>query len=478
MGMLLAPRFLRNMAAYTIKNAALFDGTTGYLSFTLTTSATHSGSVWVERVKLGSVQPILDGSVYFNASDQLVVNGLTSTALYRDPTAFLHIFWNASGAWVNGVAVTGTGTYSTASIVNPRFSFDGTHYAAGYRAEFAFFNGTSESLTGGKTDSATGTWISNGVAGTPHTYLKFENGAGLSDNSGSAGAWTQTGAVRQVISTPTDLFATLNPLDMHSVITLSNGNRTITNASGLSGGVAGTVSFDIAASKLEWQLSITSNPYFMPGILPVADTTNITTNNPSLQRMYYGNTGQTFIGVTNAVYGATFTTGDKIKIRINNGAVNFFKWITGAWVDQGVAWSGLTGNWRPWFNTAGVCSGDVAFGQAVFTPSPGFLTLTTSNLPARSPKTPTTPQTGSFTGNGVANGPFINLGMSIDKAGTSTINGNAITWGTHADATAVGVKIRTALATHNGAGVNAYSFAVKAYTGGANVVPATAQGNP
>ena len=55
-----------------------------------------------------------------------------------------------------------------------------------------------------------------------------------------------------------------------------------------------------------------------------------------------------------------------------------------------------------------------------------------------------------------------------------TINGNAVTFGTHADKTANGFKLRSSSASYNTAGSNTYSVT----STGASFKHARAQGNP
>ena len=217
-----------SLQAYDIDYAALPDGSTGYLSDTTTTSATHSGSIWEQKTKNGVVQPILGGHIYWNASDQLVINGLTSTAVYRDPAAFYCIEWNASGAEVNGDAVTGTGTYATSSISNLRLAYDGTNYANNPLAAFVFFDGSDETLPiANSTDATTGNTVAKAPSGSPHTYLKFGNNANLGENSGTGSDWTVNGTVTQITSTPTNVFWSFNVLHDDRNGTVSNGNRTV-----------------------------------------------------------------------------------------------------------------------------------------------------------------------------------------------------------------------------------------------------------
>ena len=122
-------------------------------------------------------------------------------------------------------------------------------------------------------------------------------------------------------------------------------------------------------------------------------------------------------------------------------------------------YTGLSGTFFPLAGSFGAATFTLNCGQKAFVGDTitGFKALATQNLPAASYATPLT---GSFTGNASANGPFVYLGAAPDTSGTSTINGNTITWGTHARATATGFKIITSSASYNTAGSNTYSIDV------------------
>lgn len=64
---------------------------------------------------------------------------------------------------------------------------------------------------------------------------------------------------------------------------------------------------------------------------------------------------------------------------------------------------------------------------------------------------------GTFTGNAVADGPFVWMNGSPN---TLTINGNAVTFGTHADRLANGFKVRTNSASYNAAGSNTWTATI------------------
>jgi hypothetical protein len=112
------------------------------------------------------------------------------------------------------------------------------------------------------------------------------------------------------------------------------------------------------------------------------------------------------------------------------------------------------------------------FGQQPFTNTPTAGILCSKNL---SPSTPIT-MSGSFVGNADTNGPFVWLNGSPTSL---TINGNAVTWGTHADKTAGGFKVRTTSSLYNAAGTNNYVVTVAGNRfGDSTYSPNRAQVNP
>ena len=390
-----------HISDHILDNSVYGDGSTGYLQITVTTSATHSGLARIKRTKLGVVQPILDGQVYFNASDQLVVNGLTSTAVYRDPAAHLDVFWNASTAYVNGGTVTGSGTYATAAITNPRLFYDGTNFASHYCSEFVFWNGTSETLTGGQTDVVTGSWkptLPSG-ASSAHTWLMFMNGAGLGDNSGTGGAWTKNGTVTQTTDSPTDdaannigNYCTWNPLSNGtpaSPCTLAKGNRTISAAG--AGMVKGTLAF--SSGKYYFELTAASNNEVQLGIAPASlktDTQPISTTG----LCFYTFNGQLYTNGVGAAYkGSAWTATETLQMAVDMDNGKIWWGSNDTWFASGNPSTGANpgATFTPFeamidFGAGGgtafpvnLNSGQTAF---TYTPPTGFKRLSTANLPA------------------------------------------------------------------------------------------------
>ena len=95
------------------------------------------------------------------------------------------------------------------------------YYFDGYMAEINFVDG--QALTPddfGEINEDTGEWSPKAYEGTYGTngfYLAFEDGAALGDDiSGNGNDWTPTNlaSTDQMLDTPTNNFATLNPLSV------------------------------------------------------------------------------------------------------------------------------------------------------------------------------------------------------------------------------------------------------------------------
>ena len=99
-------------------------------------------------------------------------------------------------------------------------------------------------------------------------------------------------------------------------------------------------------------------------------------------------------------------------------------------------------------------------------PVSGYKALCTQNLPAGSITT-----SGSFTGNASVDAPYVYLNGTPTAM---TINGNAVTFGTHANKVSNGFKVITASTSYNNSGSNTYSIT----TTGSKFNVARAQVNP
>jgi hypothetical protein len=128
--------------------------------------------------------------------------------------------------------------------------------------------------------------------------------------------------------------------------------------------------------------------------------------------------------------------------------------------------TGLTGNRWPYSTTQAASwnFGQQPLPEALDT---GFKALCQANLPDGESIT----TSGSFTGTLAADGPYVDI-KGVPTA--MTINGNAVTFGTHADKTSSGFKLRTASSSYNNTGSNTFSVT----STGPKRKYSLAQGNP
>jgi hypothetical protein len=271
--------------AYSIDYGALFDGTSGFLSWTPSEAATSNTvgtlSVWVKRVKLGTWWALLNGEVSagtnythlsFSSSDKLNIQevdpGPTSVyhnsglAIHRDPAAWMHVCigWNSNAVsatdriryQVNGFEYGYDGEdvpsgramqmlqQSVLQLIGRGDFGSGVTYLPAILADYIAVDGTQYQASDfGEFDLQTGEWVPKKFAGTYGAngfYLDFSDDSGANtlglDRSGNGNNWTVNGGISQVGLVERN-YPTLNPLDKSSGISLSNGNL-VANSNGTS----------------------------------------------------------------------------------------------------------------------------------------------------------------------------------------------------------------------------------------------------
>ena len=272
-------------------------------------------------------------------------------------------------------------------------------------------------------------------------------------------------------------YCTWNPLT--GAITLTNGNLDGNSTGAAFRGATGTAG--VFSGKWYWESTIqntdSGNYYGEFGFIKTTDITGAITNPSGMNGIvYYARNGRKISGGTSVVTSSSgATTGDVVQVAVDLDAGKIWFGVNNTWVDSGnpasgtnAAYTGLSGTYLP---VIGVLDGgkcNALFGQRAFayTAPSGFKALTTANLPEGTITT-----SGTFTGNANANGPFVWLN-GVPTA--MTINGNAVTFATHADKLSNGFKVRTSSGSYNTAGSNTYSIS----TTGAKFKYARAQTNP
>ena len=188
---------------YFLDNSLRFRSSeSAYLSRTFTgTPTTWTFSAWVKRGDLASFQMIIASRgtqtsyLAFNTNSQLVsyLNDtlqFTTTAVFRDPSAWYHIVYKvtssgASSCYVNGVSVASFTAIANSYIFNSaftnvigRYGNLASSYFDGYLTEVNFIDGQALDPTYfGETDAVTGVWKPKkyvGTYGTNGFYLPMK----------------------------------------------------------------------------------------------------------------------------------------------------------------------------------------------------------------------------------------------------------------------------------------------------------------
>lgn len=519
-------------SGYNLTNSLRFrSSASAYLNRTFSTPTNNKIWTWSAWVKRGSLVAasrnmlgagtsgtnycvftfLADQTLYFqnNASSGNQISAGT-TAVFRDPSAWYHLVLavdttqatNSNGVriWVNGVQQTltfGTYTQNTNTIINASgvnvigdYINGGGGYFDGYMAEINFIDGQALTPSSfGSTNAVTGVWQPAKYAGTYGTngfYLPFTNTTSTTtlgnDFSGNGNNWTTNnisltpGATYDAMTdVPTLTSATaanycvLNPLYSTSLNggSILNGNLDLNC---LSGGATslGQATIHSTSGKYYFEVTGTTNGGFGQVLIAIQTLSNGTLTAYVKWMGTGGDTGYTTYGT----YGVAYD--------VNAGKM-WIKDTTGAWTsgDPTTGASPLytfTANIETYpyagssrssgSNNPGL--GSYNFGQRPFayTPPSGFVALNTFNLLAGTITT-----SGTFTGNSSTDGPFVYLN-GVPTA--MTINGNAVTFGTHADKLANGFKVRSSTSSYNTSGSNTYSVT----STGAVFKNANAQGNP
>jgi hypothetical protein len=425
---------------------------TAYLSRTFgvpTDAKKYTISVWCKRGALSSLQGLISafdgalshpGEITFNANDTVTakaggsaVNGVTTTAVYRDPSAHMHICFSIDAANTtcslfvnNGPALTATIANVVSQLnANGRVVRIGAFYTAaaqfldGYLSEFNFIDGQALTPSSfGQTDPTTGQWSAKkyvGTYGTNGFYLDFSDPTSATtlcyDRSGNGNNWTPNNISTTAGATYDSMldvplggggaergnYCTLNPLDKITT-TVTNGNLTA-NPSGM-GPVLGTIQIP-ASGKIyaECTADTTGASGTSLAIFGVKKTSAPLVGGNAAPPNVWGvswdgrlifslNATQTIGASGFGVIGRVFqfaidTATGSIWLGTNNVWYSAVGTVTSAPDAGGTpAATGLPADLIPFFS-ADLATASVNFGQRGFTYTPpaGFKALHTGNLP-------------------------------------------------------------------------------------------------
>jgi hypothetical protein len=313
--------------------------------------------------------------VYFPSGDQLGFFGsisgsqsvyLLTTRVFRDVSAWSHIVIavdTTQSTAADRVKIYVNGTQETAfdqssyPAQNVEFRLakasnvqeigtinNGSHFD-GLLTHFHFIDGTQYAATDfGETDSTSGIWkpkTSPSVTyGSNGFFLKFENsGAMGTDSSGNSNTFTVNGTLTQNVDTPSNNFATLNPLNP-SAGTLSNGNLTLTAST------SPEATFGVSSGKWYWETKLITQISSEQIIGVCNETFSNSGSSIGSDSNAWGyiiqsnsNNGQAYHNGSTTQY-STFTTNDILIIALDmdNQAIYFGK--NGTWQNSGDPTSG------------------------------------------------------------------------------------------------------------------------------------------
>ena len=445
---------------YEIEQSLRFnDVSAAYLSRTLTVSGSRTTmtiSMWAKRGNLGLDTMWLFGTssnwegARFWSDDTLYISGPNGSewitnAKFRDTSAWYHFVFvfdttNSTESdrlrfYVNGerqtfssegaLALNQTTTEWNVSGATNTIANQGTNnrHFDGYLSEVNFIDGLALTPDSFGEFGDYGEWKPlkyTGAYGTNGFYLDFKDSGSLGNDAAGSNNWTPTNlaATDQMLDSPTNNFATLNPLLSNDNITFSEGNLNV--ISGATGGIYRTTGGSFAPSSGKWYFESVVNTLAVNGTSGVGNTElskSVWESDTSVNSGFWSvspNTGNKINGDGGGVaYGTAYVVGDIINVAIDVGLAKIWFGKNGTWQASGdpvagtnSAFSDLSGTLAPAFfggssggtgaahyinfgqdssfagnKTAQGNSDSNGIGDFYYAPPAGFLALCTQNLP-------------------------------------------------------------------------------------------------
>ena len=304
---------------------------------------------------------------------------LRPNARQRDVNGWYHIVWVYDSAqatasdrvkyYINGEQITSWDTSSfplgypaqnqesginkaQAHAIGKNFVNPDGQYFNGSMSHIHFTDGYAyDASTFGETDATTGIWkpiIEPSVTyGTNGFFLKFENSGSMgTDSSGNGNNFAVNGSLTQTVDTPTNVFATGNPIaNGGGNLTFTNGNTTIYNTdSTWRSGFGG-----LAPSSGKWYFEVkrvgaSSNVWI--GIMDSSQLDGTGAYKFVAKSRGYGYSAggeKGNNGTETGGWGDTYAQNDIVGVAmdLDNNKIYFSK--NGTWQDSGDPTSGATG---------------------------------------------------------------------------------------------------------------------------------------
>ena len=382
--MIILPANTLSTGGYEVANSCRFnDDDNARISKTFSSagnSDTWTMSAWVKRCTLGANSSIFTcnglgagaqkGTIRFDSSDKISAyvlyagsawHYITSNAVYRDVSAWYHIVVRCDTTqstdtdrlrlYVNGKLQTLSGStypdqnedtfFNEAEEHQVGSLIDETEDGDMYLAEFCWIDGSSLAPTSfGEYDSDSPTiWkpidVSGLTFGTNGVYLDFEDSSDLGKDASGNSDWTATNlaATDQATDTPTNNFATMNPLFARSDnVTFTEGNLKGALASEGNQIIASTIAVSAGKWFFEFQANAQEvSAYMEVGIFPTYHTT-VTPNyigglsdGYSLQKNGYFYNNNSAVATDGPTYGTSDIMGVALDLDSGTKTIKYYK---------------------------------------------------------------------------------------------------------------------------------------------------------
>jgi len=361
---------------------------------------TWTWSAWVKRGSLTDANQVLfqgiDGGfpekLQFTASDILEYDHdiagtdytvYTGERRYRDVNGWMHIVFakdTTQSTEADRIKIYVNGEQQSLSEYQlgfPPQNYEGAinknvaHYIGGNNGG-EYFNGSMSHVhfcdgsalaptVFGETDTTTGEWkIKTSPSFTPGTngFTVLKDGNTITDQSANSNNFTvSTGTLTKTEDSPSNVFATLNPLaESSNSNTLSQGNNTLSATAWR----FRPSTLAPSSGKYYAEFKIISNPnvYTVFGVAPQQswnkfyDETIGAGSSSEAESVGYGKSGSVIKGNSTVYSGSSYTTNDIIGVALDldNYKVYFSK--NGTWQNSGVPTSGSTGTGAVSLNSA------------------------------------------------------------------------------------------------------------------------------
>ena len=217
------------------------------------------------------------------------------------------------------------------------------HYCDGYYYDASTF---------GSTDATTGEWKINtspSVSYGTNGFFFFKNDNALTDHSPNSNSYSLTaGTLTKTEDSPSNVFATLNPLATFANITLGNGNNTYTLNAGTWESTPSTMAVPSSGkyyAEFKWNASSTSAQYMMVGVDSPQLFSSWSTQYPGYTSVgyAYGWDGDKRNNGSNSSYGAAWGATSIIGVAIDMDNKKLYFHKDGVYQNSGVPTSGSTG---------------------------------------------------------------------------------------------------------------------------------------